>query len=790
MQYFFFKLSFFCALLLFFFGSQLLAQKPMGLIKGIIVDAEGKPAVNVTIELQKTRRITVSNNSGFFQLQHLPPLQDTLIVSSVESKSYSIPVLVSKNAMTDMGEIHLAFNVRELQNVEVKGRINHSYKSDYSFFGNKTEAPIKDIPQSISTVTKELIKDKMEFTLKDAVDEMAGVSQYSGFDEYTIRGFRAENSRDINGLRGYNTTYTSSMLVNIERIEVIKGPTATLYGNCDPGGTINLVTKKPLETNESEVDVYGGTWDHFRAQGDVTGALNKSKTLLYRFNAGYDRTNSFRNEQFSNSFELAPSFTYIPNDKIQLNFDFSASHINTVLDWGQPGFLNDKNLNVTPTSLSVSQPGDYLRETDIASILTLSYKISKHLSFNSGFLHYITTQDVANHGVQSYITNDSVNLYYTTWTYPTVTNTISNYFSYKFNTGKAANELVFGYDFIRSTVNLNQQYYELPGQFGAGSGIVGTFSLSHPQYPKRPVSTYKVSDYGADATDVDDNIYHTQGVYVQDQISLNKWKLLFSLREEFYKGNDVGDSASDLGETVFLPRIGLVYSLNPNISLYATYNKGFDAFEASTSTQVFNSPFKPQISELFETGIKGYFFNNKFSAYIAAYQLTLLNVAVSANNIANPNLFIQQGQNQSRGIEAEAAGNILPNLSVNLSYAYCIAKVTKSLVPSQVGTLVENAPKNTSGSWIKYSFDKGLLKGFGVSLGHSGISVRNTLDSGTILPGYLILNGGIHYKSVHFTLAMNAYNITNQTYWMGAYNNVNKWPGAPRNILVNFGYSF
>ncbi len=86
----------------------------------------------------------------------------------------------------------------------------------------------------------------MAFNLKDAVNEVAGVNQYSGYDEYTIRGFRAENARDINGLRGYNTTYTSSMLVNIERVEVIKGPTATLYGNCDPGGTINLVTKKPL----------------------------------------------------------------------------------------------------------------------------------------------------------------------------------------------------------------------------------------------------------------------------------------------------------------------------------------------------------------------------------------------------------------------------------------------------------------------------------------------------------------------------------------------------------------
>jgi iron complex outermembrane receptor protein len=263
---------------------------------------------------------------------------------------------------------------------------------------------------------------------------------------------------------------------------------------------------------------------------------------------------------------------------------------------------------------------------------------------------------------------------------------------------------------------------------------------------------------------------------------------LFSVREEFYKGDDVG--ASDLAETVFLPRIGLVYAVAPNVNVYATFNKGFDAFEAATGTEIFNSPFKPQTSELIEAGIKGNFFKNKLSASLAIYQLTLLNVAVNANDISNPNLFVQQGQNQSKGIEAEAAGNILPNLSVTLSYAYCVAKVTKSKIESQVGTLVENAPRNTSGSWIKYTFTHGFLKGFGISAGHSGVGERNTLDSATTLPAYLILNAGAHYKYKNYTLAINLFNITNQTYWMGAYNNVNKWPGAPRNFMINLGYSF
>ena len=323
-----------------------------------------------------------------------------------------------------------------------------------------------------------------------------------------------------------------------------------------------------------------------------------------------------------------------------------------------------------------------------------------------------------------------------------------------------------------------------------GSGIVGTFSLKNPRYVQPPLSSYQVSNYDADATDVDDNIYHTQGVYAQDQVSLNKWKLLFSLREEFYKGDDVGDSSRDLAEALFLPRVGLVYEITPNISAFATYNKGFDAFEAATSTEIFTSPFKPQISNLLEAGLKGNFFHDKFSASMSVYQLTLLNVAVSANNISNPNLYVQQGQNQSKGIETEAAGYILPNLSITLSYAYCLAQVTESKVASQVGTRVENAPLNSSNTWIKYAFVHGAVKGLGIAAGHTQVSSRYTLDPAYILPGYVIFNAGLYYniKQLSFSAYLN--NITNTTYWPGAYNNVNKWPGRPRNIMLGIGWSF
>jgi iron complex outermembrane receptor protein len=764
-----------------------------GILKGTILSNDDKPAPFLTVELQRLKLKTQTNSEGNFVFHHLATTEDTLLITGIGYKIYKQFIHLDTTHTLSVGIIKLEYTVSQLQDVEIRGRIAQSYKSDYSFFSTKTETSSEDIPQSISTVTKELIRDKMELTLKEAADNVPGVNQYSGYDEYTIRGFRAENAHNINGLRGYNNTYTSSMLVNIERVEVIKGPVATLYGNCDPGGTVNLVTKKPLDKQEASIDVYGGSWDHFRMQGDVTGPLNKSKTLLYRLNAGYDKTNSFRDQNFAKSYEIAPSLTYAPNDHFQINADFSISHINTVLDRGQPG-LQNSTISSTPIKFSLTQPGDYLHETDIASVISASYKFNKHFSFSTGYLNYITQQNVAEHGLNDYITSDSVYLYYSKWNYHTVTNTLTNYFTYKFNTGKAVHQLLAGYDFIRSSVDLVQQYYELPDVFGEGSGIVGTFSLRHPQYIQKPVVSYQQSEFNKDATNVDGEVYSTNGIYIQEQVSLNRWKLLLGLRQEFYKGGDNDDKQDStnggMKENILLPRVGLVYAIKPNVSLYATYNRGFDPFEASTELQVFDEPFKPITSELFETGIKGNLFKNNLSASLSLYQLTVKNVAVNANHIDNPNLFVQQGKTRSRGLETEAAGNILPNLSATLSYAYCDAKVIESKVPSQVGIPMENAPRHTSNSWIKYSIAKGFLKKFGIVAGHSQVSKRSTLDTDFQLPEFVILNAGLLYTGEHVNIGVNVNNLTNKTYWTAAYNNVNKWPGAPRNLMVRIGYQF
>ena len=677
---------------------------------------------------------------------------------------------------------------KNLDIIEVNPRENTSYIKMVSATATKTSAPVMDIPQSISTVTRQLMDDRMDFSLKESVTELANVNAYSGYDEYSIRGFRAENPRQINGLRGYNSRYNSILLLNIESIDVIKGPAAVLYGNTDPGGTVNLTTKKPLGLPAAHVAVFGGSWNHFRAQGDITGPLDQSKKFLYRLNAGYDHTNGFTDQFYSNAYQIAPSFAIIPNKNIQFNLDFSYSHINTMLNRGQPGLDKNNNLYATPISLSLSQPGDYLKETDFSSMISFDWKINPRLGFHTAYLNYLTQQNVAEHGLNSYVNTDSVNLYFQTWDFNTNTQSWTNYFKYAFNLGETRHEALIGYDYISTQGSIEQIHYENPNNYPSGSGIVGGFNLLHPHYSSGYPVHYQFSTY-QNGNLVADN-YSTQGIYFQDQISYKKWNLLLGIRKEFYRaGRDESpiDSSATV-DNVWLPRVGLVYDISPRLHAYGLYSQGFDPYEITNMAQVFNEPFKPVKSELFELGLKATFLKGKLYGTISFYQLSIFNVTVYANDPSNPDLYMQRGEDQARGVETELNGNIFPYFQVHIAYAYNLAKVKESTVNSDIGMIKENAPVNSSNGFFKYDFSKGFIKGFSLIGGYDLIGKRNTLDKNIVLPSYFTMQGGLnfHWKTLGLSMLVN--NIGKVVYWNGAYNNIYKWPGAPRNMLVKMSW--
>jgi len=677
---------------------------------------------------------------------------------------------------------------KTLDSIDIVPWENGSYIKMVSSTATKTSTPVLDIPQSISTVTRQLMDDKMDLTVKESVTGVANVNAYSGYDEYSIRGFLAENPRCINGLRGYNSRYSSILLLNIDNIDVLKGPVAALYGNTDPGGTINLVTKKPQNIPAAQIALVSGSWDHFRVSGDFTGPVEESKKTLYRVNAGYDQTNGFIDQFYSKAFQVAPSFSFIPNKDLQISLDFSYSQKNTVLNRGQPGLESGNNLFGTPASISVTQPGDFLHEKDLTSMITVAWKINSKLSFHTAFLSYLTWQDVAEHGLDSYINDDSVNLYFQKWNIQNSTKSWKNYLNYSFRIGESKHEALIGYDYIESDGNIGQSHYENLDMFGKGSGIVGTFNLLSPIYNQQPAGSYQLSTRNANAIELDD--YYTQGIYLQDQISFKQFNILLGIRREIYRtdSDDYGDSLATV-EKVWLPRVGLVYDVSPNFHIYGLYSRGFDPYETTNTFAIFREPFKPINSELWEIGMKTSLGKGKLFGTLSIYQLSIFNVAVNANDPSNPDLYIQRGEDQARGIEMELDGNVLPNFQVHFAYAYNVARIKKSLLQEEVGLIKENAPVNSANGFFKYNFIRSWLKNFSLNGGFALVGKRNTLDKDLELPGYCTVQAGFAYRWKPVIISFLLNNIGNVEYWTGAYNNVYKWPGAGRNFLIKLNWN-
>ena len=763
-------------------------DKPFDL-KGYVFTTDSIP-ISSSIKLLQQKKQTISNSSGYFLLKKILPIQDTLEISYLGKLMKKVPLQLDQNHSSSFENIYLNYSHILLDSVFIRYDAYKNNNLQLINSATRSSNRIQDLPQAISIINADNIKERMQLSIKDVMPEFAGINHYSGYDEYTIRGLKAENAKMINGLRGFNSTYTSNLLTNVERVEFIKGPIGALYGNGDPGGTVNLITKAPLDYAKNEITLLTGSWNHQRILGDFTAPVNKSKTLLYRLNFAYDKTASYRNQLNSNIYQVAPSLSFKPNKKLSITSDLSFTNTNSVLDRGQPGLYNSNDVTATSYKLNVSQPGDYLKEKTFFATSWIHYQFSKNFSTHLGILSYTTDQDAQGHGIHSYINRDSVNLYFTKWDYKSHTENITQYFQYLYTKGNTSHQLTGGFDFIKTKAEPEQLYFDNPLSYAIDGGIVGGFNIINPNYASRSTETYIKSGFYTDVAKIEPAVFLTKGIYLQDHIKWNKLSVVLGMRQEFYESEDE-NAAGEEEETlldVFLPKIAIMYKLNGQNNLFALYSKGFDPFEASSSTQIFKETFKPVNSQIVELGLKSTFFENKLSASHSIYKIKLQNVAVNAKDITNPNLFVQRGEHSSYGFESEWNGHPYPNVYFNFNYAYNISKITKSVIESEIGNFVENAPVSSSSSWFKYQFERGLLNHFGIVFGHLQASKRYLVSHEIILPGYITFQSGLRYDKNNWNIALNINNVFNKIYWIGGYTMVNKWPGAPRNYSIQFSF--
>ncbi|MDK9687108.1 TonB-dependent receptor [Halomonas sp. LC1] len=661
-----------------------------------------------------------------------------------------------------------------LQTIEVLGRNITSDFADSTFAATKTETHILDVPQTVNAVTKEVIEEQNLLALNDITPFVAGMNEFSVYDDITIRGFRNSDDRRVNGLRVYNNFWTQPYIANVERVEVIKGPSAVLYGQASPGGVVNIVTKKPLAESRHEVRGDLGTFGGGDNQGllavDTTGPINDSGTLLYRFNASQWDHDSFRTEIFDEGYSLSPSLSWVPSEDTRLNLELNYTSRETVLDRGQPNLADASDLGAVPTNVSVTQPGDGFETQDFTASLSLDQALSDQWRLAGTIQYHSYDEELGEHRVAGSLPSGSeYNVRYGERQSEAETLSGTLYATGRFDTGNLAHELVVGLDALSQETESQEQQVD----------NVFVFDVLNPENVRRPVDSYSLttpswSPWGEDNT--------RTGLFIQDRVTLGDWDFLAGLRYSNFSTQPMGgeeNSDNDLA-----PRLGTVYRYTDDLSFYGTYAEGFEPNFGYTSAQ--GGPFDPTTSRLFEVGAKHLAFGGDLLFTAALYHIINDDIVTWVDAGSGSDLYRQRGQEQSTGLELEAIGNITDRLSVIANYAYNNAEVTEDEVTENVGKTKEGAPHHMATLWGKYD----LGNGFAVGAGAEYVGERETFEEGFTLPDYTLYNAGLFYETGGLNVSLMGKNLTDEEHWTGGYYPGRVYPGDQLKVTLSASYAF
>jgi len=660
-----------------------------------------------------------------------------------------------------------------------------TYRVPEASGATRTDTPIRDIPQSVQVIPRQVLKDQQVTRLTDAIRNVSGIVEGDTFagtvDNFNIRGFDF-NSTFRDGFREPGDTLRE--LANIEQIEVIKGPASVLYGNAEPGGIINLVTKRPLSTPYYSADFSVGNFSYYRPSIDISGPLNPDKSLLYRLNVAYENGSSFRDFVDSERFFFGPIFELKLGDNTNLLVNVDYLKDERTFDQGLVAF--GRGIADIPTSRFLGEPGDRREVEEINVGYRLEHRFNENLTLRNAFRY--TSNDSFDYRAQpleldeetgelsrNFRSNDDY-----TERYSLQTDVVS-----KFTTGSIQHTFLVGLDLARQNRDGSQR--RLPG------GLTPSINIFDPVY--NLISRPGISELTNVVRDGDSKT-ETLGIYLQDQIAFSdNFKLLIGGRFDTVDQNQfdrLSDTRTIQYDEAFTPRIGIVYQPIQPISLYASYSRSFAPNFAQSANNTF---LEPERGTQYEVGVK-VDFNDKLSATLAAYEITKTNIATPDPNDPD-NFSVPIGEQRSRGIELDISGEILPGWNIIAAYGYTDAEITQSN-DLRVGSRVPRVPEHKVSLWTTYQFRQGDLQGLGFGLGLYYLSDRiggdiptNEADDTFTLPSYLRTDAAIYYKRDNWRAAINIENLFGVRYFESFnFGRNTVIPGAPFTVIGTISFEF
>lgn len=793
------KLSTFLRLIIVFcilssFQDQALSQE-LRTLNGSVYADDGSPAVGASVQLQGTNFAALADSDGRFSIPNLNPGTYTVIVRMVGYKTFSQKLDIGEGTENSI-RIVLTVDLQQLQTVEITGRRNSGYKSDYSFAATKTAIPVTEIPSTVSTITQQLIRDRQAVRFDD-VARNTNVRVTNNGRSVVIRGF-VSTTRLINGLRTLNENYRfPSISPVVESYEVVKGPSSSMFGNMSPGGVVNLVTKKPLAEKKQTLSFSAGSFNTVRSDMDFTGKVTDDGKVLYRLNAFGQLSDTWYQNMKDNAVAIAPSFSFLPTEGTRINIDLNHTQLTTMENDGLFPFKG-KTIDETPIGFTVLQPGDRNKTTTTSINLSASQRITRNISLNVSYLKDFLVWDDKRHAANIYLGNaawsrgdSTISVAYSEWNTKMDSDNITGYLSADFNTGKIGHKALLGYDYNASLFNWGTYRY-------TAADIGGVNVYDPAKSSALDGATYTLGVFNYDR--VNKTRDYASGLYFQDQVSiLERIKVLLGLRYESYTFRMAYQSPgeNEVSQKAWLPKIGITYNLPSNTHVYGSYITGFQPVSSGSltfGTVEGGGELKPEYSNQFELGVKQELFNKNLLLTVAAYQIKKINVTQLTNPSvidANDRIWRQLGEVTSKGIEVEANGQISRSFSINAAYNYNDAKITEDLLEANVGLKQGLAPAHQGSIWAKFEAVNGVLNGLGLSAGVSFSSKTPMLQAPKVTtPGYSVLDAAVSYKINRVTLNLNINNIANKRYYTGAVRERERYyTGAPRNIMFRIGYS-
>lgn len=748
-------------------------------ISGNVTDQNGKALSNANIYLKNTNYGTSSAEEGSYSLTNITAGSYVLIVSDMGYKTYTSQPIEIRGAVRL--DVKLQEDVSALDDVIISGAGKSEYVERNPSASLRLQQDLNKIPQNIQVISADVIKDQQAISMMENITRNVSGAQmiehWGNFARINMRGFRIPPFRN-----GQNVLSTWGPLAEdmalVERIEVVKGPSAFMLSSGEPGGLYNVVTKKPTGVSHGEVGLMTGSYNTLRATLDVEGKLSDDNKLQYRFVGAGTTQEAHRAYEDQNRYTFAPSVKYLIDDKTSVTAQYTYQYYKTRLIGSAYVFAPeeyaslDRDFTLNDPKLEPSIMKEHYGLVNFEHQLSDNWFVNAQLAYLNYQHEGSSLWLDGNFGVQE---NGDLIRTVSIWDAKEEKKLGQVFVNGTAQTGAVSHKILGGLDFGNSSyiadwsTGINIDTEENP------------FNIYNPQ----PAAIAPVFDRSTPLTQraVGYITYEYLAYYAQDELGFfdDDLRLTLAGRYTEMKTNSYGSTSTD---KVFTPRVAASYSILDNLSAYAMFDQSFLPTQGADAE---GNSFDPVTAEDIEGGIKYEFGDGKWNVAVGYFNITKDKILVPG---PDPNYSIQIDSDvTSRGFEFDLRGELFTGLGVVLNYA-------NTNVEDADGNKVVGFSKHITNGWFNYKFQERALEGFGVSLGYQYLVDRSTwawgADGETDLPDYFRMDGALSWENNKFRVALNLNNLLNEYLYSGAdYGSYVYWQSEPgRNFRLSFNYKF